>query len=281
MGGRRWTGVFPWDRGVPSDRGVPPWRDSMRPVRFYPIDARLLVLVVLWLFLPSWWTTAAVVLAVAALRVAEARGYRLHAALRAVRAPRCRKAPRAARPARAALRGFRVSMWVAGAAALALAAVVPAAQSDFLYVPPEGPAPSAIKADTSAGPGQVSEAAAHESGGPVAVGAKAAGPGRGLWRGRSGEMLREVLRRWGARAGVEVLVLTDRRYRLHEGRRFEGSFAEASDALFAALAHLPHPPVGTLRAGGRTLAVLHQVSLHQASPHQASLHRARRAGEGQ
>ena len=63
-----------------------PWRDSMRPVRFYLIDARLLVLVVLWLFLPTWWTTAAMVLAVAALRVAEARGYRLRAALRAVRA---------------------------------------------------------------------------------------------------------------------------------------------------------------------------------------------------
>ena len=63
-----------------------PWRDSMRPVRFYLIDTRLLVLLVLWLFVPTWWTTTAVVLAVAALRVAEARGYRLHAALRAVRA---------------------------------------------------------------------------------------------------------------------------------------------------------------------------------------------------
>lgn len=63
-----------------------PWRDSMRPVRLYVIDARLLALLVLWLFVPTWWTTAAVVLALAALRLAEARGYRLHAALRAVRA---------------------------------------------------------------------------------------------------------------------------------------------------------------------------------------------------
>ena len=63
-----------------------PWRDTMRPVRFYLIDARLLVLLVLWLFVPTWWTTVAAVLAVTALRVAEARGYRLHAALRAVRA---------------------------------------------------------------------------------------------------------------------------------------------------------------------------------------------------
>ena len=67
-------------------QGVPPWRDSMRPVRFYMIDARLLVLLVLWLFVPTWWTTVAMVVAVTALRVAEARGYRLHAALRRVRA---------------------------------------------------------------------------------------------------------------------------------------------------------------------------------------------------
>ena len=67
-------------------QGVPLWRDTMRPVHFYVIDARLLVLLVLWLFVPTWWTTAAAVLAVTALRVAEARGYRLHAALRRVRA---------------------------------------------------------------------------------------------------------------------------------------------------------------------------------------------------
>ena len=47
----------PLYQGVPLDRGVPPWRDSMRPVRFYLIDARLLVLLVLWLFVPTWWTT--------------------------------------------------------------------------------------------------------------------------------------------------------------------------------------------------------------------------------
>lgn len=74
------------DAGETPVRSAPLWRDSMRPVRFYLIDARLVVLLVLWLFAPSWWTTAAVVLAVAALRVAEARGYRLGAALRAVRA---------------------------------------------------------------------------------------------------------------------------------------------------------------------------------------------------
>ena len=63
-----------------------PWRDTMRPVRFYAVDARLLVLLALWLFVPTWWTTAAVILTAVAFRIAEARGYRLGAAFRAVRA---------------------------------------------------------------------------------------------------------------------------------------------------------------------------------------------------
>ena len=62
------------------------WRDTMRPVRFYGFDARLLGLLTLWLFMPGWWTTAAVVLAMAAFRAAEARGYRFRAGLGALRA---------------------------------------------------------------------------------------------------------------------------------------------------------------------------------------------------
>ena len=62
------------------------WRDSMRPVRFFVFDARLLFLFAPWLFHPSWPTTAALLAAIAALRVAEARGYRLATAIRAVRA---------------------------------------------------------------------------------------------------------------------------------------------------------------------------------------------------
>ena len=61
------------------------WRDSMRPVRFYGFDARLLILLAPWLFLPTWWTTAAVVAAMLACRAAEARGYRFRAALRGLR----------------------------------------------------------------------------------------------------------------------------------------------------------------------------------------------------
>ena len=96
-------------------------------------------------------------------------------------------------------------------------------------------------------------------------------PGAVLWHVRSGEMLRAVISRWGDRAGVEVQFLTDRRYRLHEGRTFRGSFEEAAEALFAALSQMPHPPVGEMRQVSRTLVVL-----HSARPD-----RARTVGDGQ
>lgn len=62
-----------------------PWRDSARPVRLYILDARLILPAALWLFWPTWKTTAALVFLVVLFRLAEARGYRLTAALRAVR----------------------------------------------------------------------------------------------------------------------------------------------------------------------------------------------------
>ena len=49
----------PWIRefcgtSIPCTRSSPvAWRDSMRPVRFYMFDARLLILVLPWLFLPT------------------------------------------------------------------------------------------------------------------------------------------------------------------------------------------------------------------------------------
>ena len=62
------------------------WRDSMRPVRLGPFDARLLLFAVVAVFVPSWWTGGAVLLAWLAFRAAEARGYRPPAAVRAMRA---------------------------------------------------------------------------------------------------------------------------------------------------------------------------------------------------
>ena len=61
------------------------WRDSARPARVFGLDARLIVMCLLWFVWPSWWTTGALVLAFAGFRIAEARGYRVRAALRRVR----------------------------------------------------------------------------------------------------------------------------------------------------------------------------------------------------
>ena len=80
------------------------------------------------------------------------------------------------------------------------------------------------------------------------------------WRIGSEETLREVLQRWSERAGVDVLWLTDRRYRLHEARVFDGSFEEAVGALFFSLSHLPRAPVGELAGDGGVLSVMHRPS---------------------
>ena len=55
-------------------------------------------------------------------------------------------------------------------------------------------------------------------------------------------MLRAALARWGGRAGVDVLFLSDRRYRLEAAAAFESGFMDAVQALFRGLAHLPDPP---------------------------------------
>jgi len=78
------AGEVPGSSPLPGSSRVA-WRDSMRPVRFYVFDARLLILALPWLFLPNWWTTTVVVAAMLACRAAEARGYRLRAAVRALR----------------------------------------------------------------------------------------------------------------------------------------------------------------------------------------------------
>ena len=69
-----------------AGRGQIAWRDTQRGVRVYFFDARLLLLFVPWVFVPGLWSTAAVLLAAAALWLAEARGYRFMAALRGLRA---------------------------------------------------------------------------------------------------------------------------------------------------------------------------------------------------
>ena len=62
------------------------------------------------------------------------------------------------------------------------------------------------------------------------------------WDVAPDEMLGDTLRRWGERVGVEVHVLTDRRYRLQGGQRFIGTFGDAVHALLDSLSWLPDPP---------------------------------------
>ena len=127
------------------------------------------------------------------------------------------------------------------AASIAMAAAIPTASAEFRYVPPDRPPAAAVKPipDVAAPPPSES---AHAG-----------------WQIHAGETLRAALNRWGARAGVDVLFLTDRRYRLGENRTFGGAFAAAARTLFAALAHLPRPPVGELSNDGRTLTVRHRA----------------------
>ena len=88
--------------------------------------------------------------------------------------------------------------------------------------------------------------------------------GETRWTIEVGEELRDVLARWGDRAGVEVMFLTDRRYRIDEAREFAGTFEQALRALLFGLSHLPHPPAGELSADGRSLSVMHRSSRVEA-----------------
>ena len=82
--------------------------------------------------------------------------------------------------------------------------------------------------------------------------------GSSVWQLQAGETLRDALRRWGERANVAVVFLTDLNWRLHHDRTFRGTFREAARALLFGLSHMPHPPAAELSADGATLAVMHR-----------------------
>ena len=79
------------------------------------------------------------------------------------------------------------------------------------------------------------------------------------WRVARGEMLRTILERWGSRAGIDTVWLTDRRWRIDTDHVFTGTYSEAVRALLFALSHLPHAPVGELSGDGRSLVILHRL----------------------
>ena len=144
----------------------------------------------------------------------------------------------------------------------------------FRYVPPAEVAAAAEPAAKGAGeavrgdPATPGADALHEDieppsgSGPAVSGPRLSGAGvsgPSVWRVHAGETLREALARWGGRAGTDVVFLTDRRYRLNGDAAFEGRFFQAAQALFEALAHLPHPPEGALSVEGRSLSVTHRA----------------------
>lgn len=138
---------------------------------------------------------------------------------------------------------------------LAAAAIVTAptpSAAGFRYVPPGADTASA----EPVAKGAFREVPAEADGG-------GADPAPAVWRVHAGETLRDALARWGARAGVEILVLTDRRYRLDAGAVFEGGFGEAAAALLRGLGHLPHPPEGAFAPGGKALVVTHRVPVRE------------------
>ena len=150
------------------------------------------------------------------------------------------------------------------ALAIALLALSAApASGGFRYVPPEAEETAPGEADIGAPPGP----------GPADLDPSVSGTsvldprvsGASVWRVREGEMLRAVLARWAERAGTDVVFLTDRRYRLDGDAAFEGAFADAAQALFRSLSHLPHAPVAARSEGGTTLVVRHRKPASPAS----------------
>lgn len=78
------------------------------------------------------------------------------------------------------------------------------------------------------------------------------------WSVVPGEHLAEVLGRWGDDAGVDIVWLTDRRWRIDQGATFRGRFEDAARALLFGLSHLSHAPVAQFAPSGRTLAIVHR-----------------------
>ena len=109
------------------------------------------------------------------------------------------------------------------------------------------PGADALHEDIEPGPGP----------GPAVSGPRLSG--RSVWRVHAGETLREALARWGGRADVQVLFLTDRGWRLDGAAALEGGFMDAVRALFRGLSHLAHAPVAARPGGGSTLVVTHRL----------------------
>ncbi|MDD9982729.1 MAG: IcmT/TraK family protein [Gammaproteobacteria bacterium] len=272
------------------------WRDSMRSPKLYFIDVRLLLLLLLWAFWPRVVTFVPVVVAIVFLMVAGYRGYRPGAALRAVRR-RLAGPPRALSPRR-----YRRIVDFGALAGIVFAAASGAPQSaraEFLYVPPEVKAEALptlalaepaeegedlvrvlLDRDTTVAMGVPAGAAGTQEeggGGKDLVAALSSAqpeaeppPEQALpeavpepWEVHAGSTLGQVLSGWGERAGVEVVMLSDREYLIGSSHVYHGAFVDAVRTLLFGLGHLSYAPVGQLFSDGKVLAVYHRVPAQQ------------------
>lgn len=85
-----------------------------------------------------------------------------------------------------------------------------------------------------------------------------AAPPPKVWSVAAGELLEDVLARWGEEASINIVWLTDRRWRIDQPATFRGEFADATRGLLFGLSHLSHAPVAQFAASGRTLAIVHR-----------------------
>ena len=244
------------------------WRDSMRSPKLYVVDLRLFVLMLAWAFWPRLWTLIPVVIVMGFLVVVGHKGYRPGAALRALRrwvggSTRAWSPRRYRRLADYGAAGGLAILIIAGGGA--------DASAEFFYEPPEShekrstpaivrPVPEGGEVATAQGvgmglPARTDVAAAEESAD------RAVQSAQNQWRVVGGTTLAAILADWGSRAEVEVVMLTDREYRIESSHTFAGEFGDAVRALLSGLGHLSYAPVGELIDSGRMLVVHHRAQV--------------------
>jgi hypothetical protein len=122
------------------------------------------------------------------------------------------------------------------------------------------PAPSASTAMASSADGEtgsskpVQVASAQTAATPDAVAATDSAPG--TWQGGKGQTLRDVLKSWADKAGVELYWSIDYDYRLTDSVGYPGSFDEAVGRLLDKFAAVRPQPYGQLHQGSAGPRVL-------------------------
>lgn len=244
------------------------WRDSMRSPKLYVVDLRLFILMLAWAFWPRLWTLVPVLIVLGFLVVVGHRGYRPGAALRALRRW-VGGSTRAWSPRR-----YRRLVDYGAAGGLAILVIAGGrtdASAEFFYAPPESDESQPTRAIVTPVPEAGEVAAAKGVGGDLPTRADVAAAEERVnrapqseqkrWRVVGGSTLAAILADWGSRADVEVVMLTDREYRIESSHTFAGEFGDAIRALLSGLGHLSYAPVGELLDNGRMLVVHHSAQV--------------------